>query len=81
MATGTPWDDNSYAKRQFNQLSSNEFGYRDAGDGIDEPLPYENGRSYFHVKDLDRLQRRLGQRHAQMIALAGTIGTVGSSYT
>jgi amino acid transporter len=72
-----PLDDNWAQKHQFNELPSSEARQRDAHGGIDEPLPYENGRGYFHVEDLDRLQRRLGQRHAQMIALAGTIGTVG----
>ncbi|KAF8159384.1 general APC amino acid permease [Crassisporium funariophilum] len=30
---------------------------------------------HFDVHDLDRVQRRLKQRHVQMIAIAGTIGT------
>ncbi|CAA7269266.1 unnamed protein product [Cyclocybe aegerita] len=30
---------------------------------------------HFEVHDLDRVQRRLKQRHVQMIAIAGTIGT------
>jgi len=72
---GTPLDDNFYTKHQFNELSSTEAGRVDSHGGVDESLPYENGRGYFHVEDLDCVQRRLGQRHAQMIAIAGTIGT------
>jgi len=72
---GTPLDDNFYTKHQFNELSSTEAGRMDSHGGVDESLPYENGRGYFHVEDLDCVQRRLGQRHAQMIAIAGTIGT------
>ncbi|EJD48092.1 general APC amino acid permease [Auricularia subglabra TFB-10046 SS5] len=34
-----------------------------------------DNRYHFHPADLDRVQRRLKQRHAQMIAIAGTIGT------
>lgn len=71
----TPLDDNYYKRHQFNELQDSEIGHRDEHGGIDESLPYENGRAYFHVEDLDCVQRRLGQRHAQMIAIAGTIGT------
>ncbi|PVG03557.1 putative general amino acid permease [Serendipita vermifera] len=71
----TPLDDDFYKRHQFNSLPSTELGYRDAQGGVDEAIPYENGRAYFHVEDLDCVQRRLGQRHAQMIAIAGTIGT------
>ncbi|KIM29391.1 hypothetical protein M408DRAFT_112567 [Serendipita vermifera MAFF 305830] len=75
MAHGTPLDDNFYKRHQFNEIPDSELGHRDEHGGIDESLPYENGRAYFHVEDLDCVQRRLGQRHAQMIAIAGTIGT------
>ncbi|KAF8498527.1 general amino acid permease 1 [Russula emetica] len=34
-----------------------------------------NDRYHFDQSDLDRVQRRLKQRHVQMIAIAGTIGT------
>ncbi|KAJ7581832.1 general APC amino acid permease [Mycena floridula] len=34
-----------------------------------------DGRYHFDEHDLDRVQRRLKQRHVQMIAIAGTIGT------
>lgn len=70
----TPLDDGYLKRHQFNTLNSSELGREDHG-GIDESLPYENGRAYFHVEDLDCVQRRLGQRHAQMLAIAGTIGT------
>jgi hypothetical protein len=62
----TPLDDDFYKRHQFNSLPSTELGYRDAQGGVDEAIPYENGRAYFHVEDLDCVQRRLGQRHAQM---------------
>ncbi|THH16695.1 hypothetical protein EW146_g3987 [Bondarzewia mesenterica] len=35
----------------------------------------EDNRYHFDTHDLDRVQRRLKQRHVQMIAIAGTIGT------
>jgi len=34
-----------------------------------------NPKFHFDAHDLDRVQRRLKQRHVQMIAIAGTIGT------
>ncbi|KAI0058944.1 general amino acid permease 1 [Artomyces pyxidatus] len=37
--------------------------------------PQSDNRYHFAATDLDRVQRRLKQRHVQMIAIAGTIGT------
>ncbi|KAI0794359.1 general amino acid permease 1 [Fomes fomentarius] len=34
-----------------------------------------DARYHFDVADLDRVQRKLNQRHVQMIAIAGTLGT------
>ncbi|KAF7971190.1 hypothetical protein HWV62_21868 [Athelia sp. TMB] len=34
-----------------------------------------DSKHHFDVADLDRVQRRLKQRHVQMIAIAGTLGT------
>ncbi|KAF8956961.1 general amino acid permease 1 [Flammula alnicola] len=41
----------------------------------EDPVVQENPQYHFDVHDLDRVQRRLKQRHVQMIAIAGTIGT------
>lgn len=38
-------------------------------------VPADDDRYHFDTHDLDRVQRRLKQRHVQMIAIAGTIGT------
>ncbi|KAJ3574016.1 hypothetical protein NP233_g2054 [Leucocoprinus birnbaumii] len=40
-----------------------------------EATSEDDYRYYFDAHDLDRVQRRLKQRHIQMIAIAGTIGT------
>ncbi|KAF8324365.1 general amino acid permease 1 [Cantharellus anzutake] len=37
--------------------------------------PVASNKYHFDEHDLDGVQRRLGQRHVQMIAIAGTIGT------
>ncbi|KAG8861497.1 hypothetical protein FRB96_002946 [Tulasnella sp. 330] len=37
--------------------------------------PADDDRYQFDAHDLDKVQRRLKQRHVQMIAIAGTIGT------
>ncbi|KAF9525951.1 general amino acid permease 1 [Crepidotus variabilis] len=43
---------------------------------VDEPIVAHASPAFdFDVHDLDRVQRRLKQRHVQMIAIAGTIGT------
>ncbi|PPR02279.1 hypothetical protein CVT26_011698 [Gymnopilus dilepis] len=39
------------------------------------PVRQTNPAFHFDEHDLDRVQRRLKQRHVQMIAIAGTIGT------
>ncbi|KAI0050990.1 general APC amino acid permease [Auriscalpium vulgare] len=39
------------------------------------PVATGDDRYHFEATDLDRVQRRLKQRHVQMIAIAGTIGT------
>ncbi|KIM44430.1 hypothetical protein M413DRAFT_353125 [Hebeloma cylindrosporum] len=41
----------------------------------DHVVAQTNPQFHFDVHDLDRVQRRLKQRHVQMIAIAGTIGT------
>ncbi|KAG5722987.1 Dicarboxylic amino acid permease [Termitomyces sp. T112] len=43
--------------------------------GFDEGKVDSNPSYKLDVHDLDRVQRRLKQRHVQMIAIAGTIGT------
>lgn len=42
---------------------------------IEEFVVQPHPQYHFDVHDLDRVQRRLKQRHVQMIAIAGTIGT------
>lgn len=37
--------------------------------------PVDTAKYHFNASELDRVQRRLQQRHVQMIAIAGTIGT------
>ncbi|KAF5362276.1 hypothetical protein D9756_002203 [Leucocoprinus leucothites] len=54
--------------------------YRDASlekgeAGKVQPVSDNDYRYHFDVHDLDMVQRRLKQRHIQMIAIAGTIGT------
>ncbi|KAF9473415.1 general amino acid permease 1 [Pholiota conissans] len=49
-------------------------------DSLEKGIPPDavqnsNPEYHFDVHDLDRVQRRLKQRHVQMIAIAGTIGT------
>ncbi|KIL65243.1 hypothetical protein M378DRAFT_162180 [Amanita muscaria Koide BX008] len=46
-------------------------------EGTDRVFLNEKARDKYHLDahDLDRVQRRLKQRHVQMIAIAGTIGT------
>ncbi|KAJ1306593.1 hypothetical protein OPQ81_007593 [Rhizoctonia solani] len=39
------------------------------------PIAQDDPRYHFDPHDLDQVQRRLKQRHVQMIAIAGTIGT------
>ncbi|KAJ3568280.1 hypothetical protein NP233_g5815 [Leucocoprinus birnbaumii] len=46
------------------------------GEGVQVQSFSENDyRYHFNAHDLDRVQRQLKQRHIQMIAIAGTIGT------
>ncbi|CCM02658.1 uncharacterized protein FIBRA_04762 [Fibroporia radiculosa] len=42
---------------------------------VDVLVVQADAQHHFDVKDLDRVQRRLKQRHVQMIAIAGTMGT------
>ncbi|KAF8902381.1 general amino acid permease 1 [Gymnopilus junonius] len=62
---------------------ANEYHEKEKDDGslekgIIEPpthIRQTNPAFHFDAHDLDRVQRRLKQRHVQMIAIAGTIGT------
>jgi amino acid transporter len=57
---------------------SQEEKYLEKGEGgptQDYVVPVVEDRYKFDQHDLDRVQRRLKQRHVQMIAIAGTIGT------
>ncbi|PAV20026.1 general amino acid permease 1 [Pyrrhoderma noxium] len=45
------------------------------GDGHAHAAVVDDERYQFDAADLDRVQRRLKQRHVQMIAIAGTLGT------
>ncbi|PFH50305.1 hypothetical protein AMATHDRAFT_4122 [Amanita thiersii Skay4041] len=47
----------------------------EAGDQVYGSRKSSNPTYHFDVHDLDKVQRRLKQRHVQMIAIAGTIGT------
>ncbi|OBZ74157.1 Arginine permease [Grifola frondosa] len=43
--------------------------------GVHEYVQHTDSRYHFNAADLDRVQRKLKQRHVQMIAIAGTLGT------
>ncbi|CCM02644.1 uncharacterized protein FIBRA_04748 [Fibroporia radiculosa] len=43
--------------------------------GVREYVVQTDPKNHFDAADLDRVQRRLKQRHVQMIAIAGTLGT------
>ncbi|KAL5512044.1 hypothetical protein ACEPAH_5263 [Sanghuangporus vaninii] len=45
------------------------------GDATVQAAVVENASFHLDAADLDRVQRRLKQRHVQMIAIAGTLGT------
>jgi len=45
------------------------------GHGATHATVVKDERYHFDAVDLDRVQRRLKQRHVQMIAIAGTLGT------
>ncbi|KAM5536471.1 hypothetical protein V8D89_009907 [Ganoderma adspersum] len=54
------------------------------GDVHDYVVQQSDQRYHFDAADLDRVQRKLKQRHVQMIAIAGTLGTglfLGSGHT
>jgi amino acid transporter len=57
--------------------SSKELDSRSLENGGSKEVPITNSNPQYHfdVHDLDQVQRRLKQRHVQMIAIAGTIGT------
>ncbi|EGO27031.1 general amino acid permease [Serpula lacrymans var. lacrymans S7.9] len=50
-----------------------------ANDIVSEPAsdaaPLRQGPAFEYQRDLDKVQRKLGRQHIQMLALAGTIGT------
>jgi yeast amino acid transporter len=53
-----------------------ETGSLEKGSTTDrEPVVQTDPRYQLDAHDLDHVQRKLGQRHVQMIAIAGTIGT------
>lgn len=56
---------------------SQEEKYADAekGDAYEPHLAVADANLHFDERELDGVQRRLTQRHVQMIAIAGTIGT------
>ncbi|KAJ3485871.1 hypothetical protein NLI96_g4646 [Meripilus lineatus] len=55
----------------------NEKGESDSLEkgAINDYVVHADPRYHFDAADIDRVQRRLKQRHVQMIAIAGTIGT------
>ncbi|KAH9167479.1 general amino acid permease 1 [Lactarius sanguifluus] len=54
---------------------NNIFNDKSLEKGPAERVAPADDRYHFDQSDLDRVQRRLKQRHVQMIAIAGTIGT------
>ncbi|KAH9066797.1 general amino acid permease 1 [Lactarius vividus] len=54
---------------------NNIFNDKSLEKGPAERAAPADDRYHFDQSDLDRVQRRLKQRHVQMIAIAGTIGT------
>jgi amino acid transporter len=52
-----------------------DSGSLENGGSKEVPITNSNPQYHFDVHDLDQVQRRLKQRHVQMIAIAGTIGT------
>ncbi|KAG6819068.1 hypothetical protein H0H93_015762 [Arthromyces matolae] len=52
-----------------------QYHRRSTSEDLFEPGVSANPSFKFDANDLDRVQRRLKQRHVQMIAIAGTIGT------
>ncbi|KDQ19092.1 hypothetical protein BOTBODRAFT_103181 [Botryobasidium botryosum FD-172 SS1] len=67
MSVQKPFDERSLEK-------GSEKG-RLPSDTIVEAAHPADDRFHFDERDLDQVQRRLKQRHVQMIAIAGTIGT------
>ncbi|KZV88191.1 general APC amino acid permease [Exidia glandulosa HHB12029] len=66
----------AHLEKTASQDHSTNGSSKDPEKGVDPAyvVPAEN-KFNFHPADLDRVQRRLKQRHVQMIAIAGTIGT------
>ncbi|KAH7105903.1 general APC amino acid permease [Auriculariales sp. MPI-PUGE-AT-0066] len=68
-------------EKQSSSISAERHADRDNGkvekdgDAQATVVPVVNERYHFDPHDLDRVQRKLKQRHVQMIAIAGTIGT------
>ncbi|KZT43138.1 general amino acid permease 1 [Sistotremastrum suecicum HHB10207 ss-3] len=60
------------SEKQLGDSSSLE---KAGSDPHDYAVHADDDRYHFDAADLDRVQRRLHQRHVQMIAIAGTIGT------
>ncbi|KAI0343336.1 general amino acid permease 1 [Trametopsis cervina] len=55
--------------------SEKDNGSLEKSSAPQEYVVQTDGRYHFDVHDLDQVQRKLKQRHVQMIAIAGTIGT------
>ncbi|XP_006461751.1 hypothetical protein AGABI2DRAFT_205624 [Agaricus bisporus var. bisporus H97] len=55
--------------------SISDHGFLEKGEAEKPRVVASDDKYRFDAHDLDRVQRRLKQRHIQMIAIAGTIGT------
>ncbi|EJD07463.1 general amino acid permease 1 [Fomitiporia mediterranea MF3/22] len=66
---------NEKDEKDLHSNSDNVSLEKGLGDATAHAAVVEDERYHFDAVDLDRVQRRLKQRHVQMIAIAGTLGT------